>query len=148
MFEYRNLQGHPLRDPLGWDDLFRGFDQLFRELDREAPITSFGYAPSQLKEEESRYVLRVEVPGLSEKDVKVDLQEGVLTVTAERAVEAPQGYAPRRRERSALRFSRGFALGDRVDPEKTTAEIKDGVLTVSIAKSSGAQRKAIPVQVS
>jgi len=148
MFEYRGLLDRPRQDLFAWGDLLRGFDQIFRELDQEGPITSFGHVPSQLTEEDERFVLKVEVPGLTEKDVHVVLEGGILTVSAERSVEPPEGYTVRRRERSALRFSRSFALGDRVDPEKTTAEIKDGVLTVGIAKSSRVQKKSIPVKVS
>jgi len=148
MYEYRSFLNRPRQDVLGWGDLLRGFDQLFRELEPELPITSFGSVPAQVSEEEDRYVLRVDVPGLTDKDVRVELQEGVLTVSAERSVEPPQGYTVRRRERPAIRFSRSFALGDRIDPEKTTAEIKDGVLTVSIGKSSKVQKKSIAVKVS
>jgi HSP20 family protein len=148
MFEYRGPSDRSHRDPLGWDDLFRGFDVLFREIDRDAPLSSFGRAASAMREEAERFVLDVEVPGLTDKDVKVDLHDGVLTVTAARTVEPPPAYTALRRERSAVRFSRSFTLGDRVDAEKTTAEIKDGVLTVGIGKAAGVQKKSIPVKVS
>jgi len=148
MFEYRSLIDRPHRDPLAWDDLLRGFDQIFRELDRDAPLTSFGYAPAELAEEENRFVLRVEMPGVKDQDVRVDLQQGVLTVSAERSLAAPEGYQPRRRERAALQMSRSYVLGDRVDPEKTTAELKDGVLTVAIAKAESSKKKSIAVRTS
>jgi len=148
MFEYRNFLDRPARDALGLDEVLRGFDQLFREFDRDVPLTSFGAVPAQLTEEDERFVLKAEVPGLTDKDVKVDLHDGALTITAERPVEVPEGYAARRRERSALKFSRTYILGDRVDPEKTTAEIKDGVLTVSLAKAANQKKKSIPVKVS
>lgn len=135
-----------LGDPyLGWDELFRGFDRVFREMDRDLPLTSFGRAASSLAEEGDRFVLRVDVPGLTEKDVQVDFQGGALTVSAQRTTDAPEGYTPVRRERSAIKFSRSFVLGDHVDPEKTTAEIKDGVLTVSLAKSQAVQKRTIPI---
>ena len=54
----------------------------------------------------------------------------------------------RRRERSALQFSRSFLLGDQVDAEKTNAEIKDGVLTVNIGKSQAVQKRSIPIKAS
>jgi HSP20 family protein len=147
MFEYRGVFDRPYRDPLGWEGLFRGFDQLFREFERDLPLTSFGSVPAQIAEEADRFVLKVEVPGIPEKDVHVELHDGVLTVFAERATEAPEGYTLRRRERPALRFSRSYALGDQVDAEKTTAELKDGVLTVGLGKSTKVQKKNIPVKV-
>jgi HSP20 family protein len=147
MFEYRGVLDRPARDPLGWEGLFRGFDQMFREFERDLPLASFGSVPAEITEEPERFVLRVEVPGIPEKDVHVELHDGVLTVSAERAPDAPQGYALRRRERSALRFSRSYALGDHVDAEKTTAELKDGVLTVGLGKTTKVQKKSIPVKV-
>jgi len=148
MFEYRGPIDRPFVGPAGWEDVFRGFDQFFREYDRDVPLTSYGAVPAQVTEEDARFVIRVEVPGIADKDVHVDLHDGVLTVSAERTVEVPAGYKPRRRERAALRFSRSYALGDHVDPEKTTAELKDGVLTVSLGKSTKVQKKNIPVKVS
>jgi HSP20 family protein len=146
MFEYRGLLDRPPRDIFGWEDVFRGFDRFFREVDRE--ITSFGYAPSEVREEDGAYVLRLEAPGLTEKDVKVDLNGGVLTISAARPVDAPKGYEARRRERAELSFSRSFVLGEKIDPEKTVAEMKDGVLTVKVPKAPGLQRKTIAVKAS
>ncbi len=146
MFEYRGVLDRPSRDALGWEGVFRGFDQLFREFERELPLTSFGAVPAEVTEEAERFVLKVEIPGVADKDVKVELNEGVLTVSAERAVEVPQGYKTLRRERSALRFSRSYAFGDHVDPEKVTAELKDGVLTIGLGKSQKTQKKNIPVR--
>jgi len=148
MFEYRGLLDRPSRDASGWDELFRGFDSLFREFNRDLPLTSFGYVPSELVEEDGNYVLRLEAPGLTEKDVHVDLNDGVLTVTAARKLEVPEGYQPLRRERNATRFSRSYVLGDAIDPEKTAAEMKDGVLTVSVAKAENRKRKNIAVKTS
>lgn len=146
MFEYRGLLDRPPRDVFGWEDFFKGFDRFVRDIDRE--LTSFGYAESEIQEEPERYVLRVEAPGLSDSDVKVDLNAGVLTVSAERPVNLPKGYAPRRRERSDTRFSRSFLLGDKIDPERTTAEMKDGLLTVSMPKAQGQQRRSIAIKAS
>lgn len=148
MFEYRGVLDRPSRDALGWEGVFRGFDQLFREFERDLPLTSFGAVPADVTEESERFVLKLEVPGIAEKDVHVEFHDGVLTISAERTVDAPQGYKTLRRERSALRFSRSYGFGDHVDPEKTTAELKDGVLTVGLGKSQKVQKKSIPVRVS
>lgn len=151
MFDYRSVFERPAYDPFRFDQFFRGFDELFREADRQRnlSIDSFGYVPAQMVEEDGKFVLTVEVPGLTEKDVRVEVHGGSLTVTAERAVDVPEGYRARRRERTGLKFSRSYLFGDdRIDAENTSAEIKDGVLTVSIAKAKGAQKKAIPVKTS
>lgn len=148
MFEYRGLLDRPSREALGWEGVFRGFDQLFRELERDVPLTSFGTVPAELTEEAERFVLNVEIPGIADKDVHVELHDGVLTVSAERTTDVPQGYKPLRRERTGMRFSRSYGFGDHVDPEKITAELKDGVLTVGLGKSQKGQKKSIPVRVS
>lgn len=151
MFDYRTAFDNPQYDPFRFDRLFRGFDELFREADRQRnlSIDSFGYVPAQMVEEDGKFVLTVEVPGLTEKDVHVDVHGGALTVTAERAVTVPEGYKALRRERTGLKFSRSYLFGDdRIDAEQTFAEIKDGVLTVHVAKAKTAQKKAIPVKAS
>lgn len=148
MFAYRSLFDRPEFNALGWDDIFRNFDRLVRDFDRQSSVDGFGYAAAELVEENDRYVLTVEVPGVTENDIKVDFQKGVLTVSAERKPKVPEGYSPRRRERGALGFSRSFLLGDAADPEATTATLKDGILTVSIAKSKGNQKRTITVKAS
>lgn len=151
MFDYRNVFERPAFDSIRIDQFFRGFDEMFREADRQRnlSIDSFGYVPAQMVEDDGKFVLTVEVPGLTEKDVKVDVHGGALTVTAERAASVPEGYKARRRERAGMKFSRSYLFGDdRIDAENTVAEIKDGVLTVTVAKAKSAQKKAIPVKTS
>lgn len=138
MYEYRSF------DPFGgWDDLFRGFERFMHELDRD--VSSAGYAPARITEENDKFVLRVELPGVAESDVHVDFDKGVLTVSAERKPEDREGYSARRKERAALRFERSFALGDAVDPERIAAELKDGVLVVDIGKAATQRKKTIQV---
>ena len=69
-------------------------------------------------------------------------------MTAERKLTAPEGYAPRRQERASFRFSRSVALPVKVDPEKVTAAVKDGVLTVTLSKAEEARPRQIQVKVS
>jgi HSP20 family protein len=147
MSEFRSLHTRPFYDPWGPWDLFKSFDRLLQDFDRNEGLRSFGYAPAaRIEDEGERFVLRVDVPGVNEKDINVDLHDGVLTVSAHRTLEAPEKFEARRRERTDSSFARSYALGDKVDPEKTTAEIKDGVLTVTIAKAAGAQKRTISVK--
>jgi HSP20 family protein len=149
MADYRSLQSRPFFDPWGAWDVFRNFDRFFQDFDADEGLRSFGYAPSaRLEDEGERFVLRVDMPGVNDKDVQVDLHDGVLTVSAHRAVEAPQRFEARRRERADSRFSRSYVLGNKIDPEKTTAELKDGVLTIGVAKAPGAQKKTISIKAS
>ncbi|MBI5513284.1 MAG: Hsp20/alpha crystallin family protein [Deltaproteobacteria bacterium] len=91
-------------------------------------------------------VVRAELPGLAVKDVQVSVNQDVLTLAGERRTEAPAGYAVHRRERPSLRFSRSVALPCKVDAERATAVVKDGVLTVTLPKVPEAQARQIAVK--
>jgi HSP20 family protein len=91
-------------------------------------------------------VLKADVPGLSEKDVQVSLNEGGLSISGERKVAPPEGYSAHRRERSHVKFSRSLELPCKVNPEQTTAAVKNGVLTITLAKAAEAQPRQITVR--
>ena len=90
-------------------------------------------------------VLEADLPGLGEKDVQLSIHQDVLTIGGERRQEAPPGV-PHRQERRPVRFSRSFTLPCKVDPEKSTATLKNGVLTVTLAKATEAQPRQIAVK--
>ncbi len=91
-------------------------------------------------------LLSAEVPGLTAKDVQIQLENDVLTLTGERKVQVPEGYAAHRRERGSLSFTRSFNLPFKVDGEKITATLKDGVLNVEMAKLPEAQPRQIAIR--
>jgi HSP20 family protein len=91
-------------------------------------------------------VLKADVPGLSERDVEVTLNEGGLAISGERSVAPPPGYSAHRQERSHVKFSRSLELPCKVNPEQTTATVKDGVLTITLAKAAEAQPRQISVR--
>lgn len=99
-----------------------------------------------LSDEGPRLVLRAELPGFREDDVQVTLNEEVLTVRGERKVEVPEGYTAHRRERWPVRFSRTQALPCKVDPERTVARLRNGILTLEIPKTPESQPRTIKVQ--
>ena len=92
-------------------------------------------------------LLKAEIPGLTEKDLHLSIQKDVLTMSGERKPDAPEGYLVHRQERAPLKFARSFTLPCKVDPEKSTATLKDGVLTVTLAKAPEAQPRQINVKV-
>jgi HSP20 family protein len=91
-------------------------------------------------------VLEADLPGLGEKDVQLSIHQEVLTISGERKQDAPPGSYVHRQERRPVRFSRSFALPCKVDPEKSTASLKNGVLTLTLAKASEAQPRQITVK--
>jgi HSP20 family protein len=84
---------------------------------------------------EKEYTVLVDVPGLTKEDIKVDIDGGVMTVSAERKPrEKKEGVEYLASERSYRRFSRSFSLPEDVDLEKTDAKVENGVLTMTIGR--------------
>jgi HSP20 family protein len=149
----------------GWsdvDDAFSAMSQLKTYMDRvfedafggraadggNPPFFARTWPRANLIDAGAKLILTAEVPGLSEKDIKLSLNQEVLTMSGERKVEAPEGYSAHRQERAAVSFSRSFALPCRVDAESTSAEVKNGILTVTIEKAADAQPRQIAVKAS
>jgi HSP20 family protein len=139
-----------------WDRATRELDVLRREMDRV--FDDFGRAPTarrgtprswpriELADTGSALVLRAEVPGVAEQDLKVQLDQATLTLQGVRRVEAPQGYDGHRRERAPYEFTRSFTLPVKVDAEQAKATLKHGVLTLTLPKAAEVQPRQIKVQ--
>jgi HSP20 family protein len=93
-------------------------------------------------------VVTADVPGLTEKDLEVTFQDNVLSVSGARRPLIPEGYAVHRRERPALQFARSVALPVKIDVEKTSATVKDGVLAITLAKAPEVRPRQIAVRAS
>jgi HSP20 family protein len=116
----------------------------------EENITVPEWAPVvDIIEDESEYLIKVELPEVQKDEVKVTVENGTLTISGERKTEKEQkGRKFHRVERAYGRFERSFAVPDDTDPEHVKAEFKDGVLRVRLAKSEKARPKQIEVKVS
>jgi HSP20 family protein len=119
------------------------YDRFSTETGRGA-----GWPLVSLHDEGEALALYAEVPGLSEKDIDLNLNQNVLSISGERKVEAPEGYSVHRRERGSVRFSRSFSLPCPIDPEKASATVKDGILTVRLEKAPEARPRQITVKAS
>lgn len=91
-------------------------------------------------------VLYAEVPGLKESDIKIEIAQDVLSLSGERKQDAPEGYAVHRKERAPVKFARSLALPCKVDTDKATATVTDGVLTLTLPKTPEAQPRQISVK--
>ncbi|MBX3303287.1 MAG: Hsp20/alpha crystallin family protein [Nitrospira sp.] len=107
------------------------------------------WTPSvDISETESEYQIKAEIPDVKKEDVKVTLEDGVLTIQGERKYEKEEkGKKYHRIERSYGSFVRTFSLPDVIDDDKVQAEFKDGVLNLHLPKSEKAKPKAIEVKV-
>jgi HSP20 family protein len=101
-----------------------------------------------LVESEDHFVLRADLPGLTQDDVNVELEDNVLTVSGERKAEheeRKEGY--HRVERAYGRFSRSLTLPDGIDPESVEARFENGVLEVRVPKPEQRKPQRVAINV-
>jgi HSP20 family protein len=124
------------------DEAFTGFP--FAE--PGAAITSAWFAPTDVSEDRENLTITMELPGVRPEDVKLSLENNMLTIRGEKRQHAEeQAERVHRYERSYGTFERTFALPNTVDPEKISANYEHGILTVTIPKSERARPREIPV---
>lgn len=118
------------------------------EAGREA-LTVPDWAPVvDISETDQEYLIKAEIPEVKREDVKVSVENGVLTMQGERKQEKEEkGKKFHRVERYYGSFLRTFTVPDNVDDTKVRAEFKDGVLNVHLPKTEKAKPKAIDVKV-
>jgi HSP20 family protein len=93
--------------------------------------------------------VKADLPAVKKEDVKVSLEDGVLAIEGERKQEKEEkGKKFHRIERSYGKFVRRLAVPTDADPQKASAEFKDGVLNVHLPKSPAAKPRSIDVNVS
>jgi HSP20 family protein len=101
-----------------------------------------------ISETEGEYLIKAELPEVRKEDVKVTVENGVLTLQGERRQEKEEkGKRFHRVERSYGSFVRSFTLPESVDESSVKAEYKDGVLNLHLPKSEKVKPKAIDVKV-
>lgn len=136
-----------------WNDIDRHFaaiDALRRQVERNIPSTGASRAlgrwpEASLVDAGDSYVFTVDVPGIRDEDLTIDVHNSTLTVAARRDVKAPEGYATHRSERAGFEWKKSFNLPAKVDAERTAAKLRDGVLTVSLSKAPEAQPRRIAI---
>ena len=124
------------------DNVSRWFDDFVTE-----PFFGTTNVPAvDVRETDGQYLMEVELPGLTEKDVEVKLDNNLLTISSakDEKKEEKNGYVLR--ERRASRFSRSFVLPEAVDREKIAAEFKNGILHLAFPKVPAAKPKTIEVK--
>lgn len=105
------------------------------------------YAPrTDIFETEQALVLVADMPGVMQDDLDVTLERRELTIRGRTADYEPEGYSPVYREYESGDYERTFVLSDEIDAEKIEAQLKDGVLRLTLPKAAAAQAKRIQVR--
>jgi HSP20 family protein len=126
------------------DDMDRLLESFLGQTAGPSPLTM----PVDIEETPEAYVLRADLPGFSQKDVKVSLAGDTLTLRAERKRESESVKGSvHRSERLYGTFERTFTLADPVRGDQVKASYRDGVLEVHVPKAEEARVREIEVQV-
>ena len=123
-------------------------ERPFPGIDRDE-LSFTEWAPAvDIQETEKEYLIKADLPEVNREDVKVEFDDGVLTVEGERKQEKEEtGKKFHKIERAYGKFVRRFALPTEVDATKVAAEYKEGVLNVHLPKSPNGKPKSIAVKV-
>lgn len=131
------------------DRLNRVFSRPALRTNGKENLTVADWTPTvDISETDGEYLIKAELPEVKKEDVKVTVENGVLTLQGERRQEKEEkGKKFHRVERSYGSFVRSFALPESVDDSAVKAEYKDGVLNLHLPKSEKVKPKAIEVKV-
>lgn len=133
----------------GTMDFFKNqMNRLFDDFESGRGAIAQGgvWPPTNFYDDGDHILVYSELPGVNEDDINIKLHNNLLTIKGERKENAPEGYAILRQERNVAPFSRSFTLPVEIDPEKTSASLKNGILTVKLVKAQAAKPKKIIVQ--
>ena len=125
-------------------------NSLFRDLNEgENPLTTASFVPAvDIYEDDKKVMLKLEVPGIEQKDLDVSVENHTLTVKGERKFEKEEKEENFHRiERRYGSFYRAFTLPSSVDTEHVSASYNAGVLKLELAKKPEAQPKQIEIKV-
>lgn len=116
--------------------------------DDNSNVATVDWAPAvDIKEEDGRFVVLADIPGVDPKDIEISVAGGMLTIRGERLVEnKEEREAFKRIERTRGTFYRRFSLPDSADMERISARGHNGVLEISIPKHERTQPRKISVE--
>lgn len=132
------------------DRLRADVDRLFNDFGSEwQPFFSRAYPAVNISEDRENIYVRSELPGVKPEDLDVTVVEGRLMIRGVRKIAKEEERANyHRQEREGGTFRRVMALPERVDPSKVSAAMKNGVLTVTLAKAEEVKPRKISVKTS
>jgi len=127
------------------ENFFNEIPTLFKD-DYSANLK--GLIPVNIKENKDAYVLEVVAPGMDKNDFKVNVEDNILTVSAEKENEVKDGNEKQtRREYNYRSFKRSFTLNEKVDTEKIEAKYVNGVLTLNLPRKAEVKASAKEISI-
>jgi HSP20 family protein len=137
----------PFHELATLQDRFNSFFENIAEASGKDQLTAGTFVPAvDVYEDEHNLVLKLEIPGVNEDDLKVSLENSTLTVSGERKFEKEEKEENFHRiERRYGSFTRTFRLPNTVDAEKVDANYDKGVLRITLAKRAEAKPRQIKV---
>jgi HSP20 family protein len=138
----------PFRDVLSLQNRLNSLFQEYNRGEGDALTTAAFVPPVDVYEDEHKIVLKLEVPGLKESDLDIQIENNVLTVKGERKFEKEEKEENFHRiERRYGSFYRSFTIPNTVNPDSVKASYEAGVLKVELEKRAEAKPKQIKVEV-
>ncbi|MEJ2515898.1 MAG: Hsp20/alpha crystallin family protein [Gammaproteobacteria bacterium] len=129
------------------EDIDRLFENRFAQDETVASTASWA-PPVDIREEDDRFVIHADVPGIDPGNIDVTMENGILTISGSREdVDRTEKEGYRRVERVTGRFFRRFTLPDTANPEAISAKSRNGVLEVIIPKQAQVMPRKISVEV-
>lgn len=144
------VRWRPFRDVVSiQDEMNRLFDDFFGRPVARTDWTEGVWNPSvDVSEDKDNVILRAEMPGMTKEDVRISIQDGVLTLRGEKKQEKEEKDKNYHRiERSYGSFCRSFQLPTSVKSDKVKATYKDGVLSITLPKTEEVKPKEIPISI-
>ena len=144
------IRWNPRRDIIGFNEAMdRMFDNFFGfNWPRTEADNSLWTPRVNIEDEDGRYILTAEVPGMEKEGINIEVKDHVLTLTGENKMEEEKKEKNFHLfERCYGQFARTFRLPENVDTEGIAAEYKNGILKIDIPKTEEAKPKEIKVKV-
>jgi HSP20 family protein len=141
----------PIRGMTGFqDEMNRLFNEFFASTPDRGETGVFPWNPLvDIAETKDDIVVKAEIPGMKKDDIKIVIQDNILTLKGERQEEKQEKDKRYHRvERSYGSFERSFSLPVSVKVDKVKADYKDGVLTITLPKAEEAKPKEVSVNIS
>lgn len=131
------------------EEMDRFFDDFFTGGHKETALETGWYPAVDVLEDNDKFTLKAEVPGMTEKDVKITVEENAISIHGEKKEEKEEkGLHYHKLERSYGAFSRNFQLPSNINRDQISAQYRDGILEITLPKTTQSKPKIVEIKAS